>query len=77
MSAILRGRPWPLGSTITPRGVNFSVAAPQANRVELLIFSSGDDPSPDRIIDLDVQTHRSGDYWHAEVEGLKAGCRYG
>ena len=77
MSAILRGKPWPLGSTVTARGVNFSVAAPRANRVELLLFSSSEAPSPDRIIDLDVQTHRSGDYWHVEVEGLKEGCLYG
>ena len=77
MTAILRGRPWPLGSTITAQGVNFSVAAPKANRVELLIFSCSDAPSPDQVIDLDSQTHRSGDYWHVEVQGLKAGCLYG
>ena len=62
---------------MTARGVNFSVAAPRANRVELLLFSGSEAPSPDRIIDLDVHTHRSGDYWHVEVEGLTEGCLYG
>ena len=65
-----------MGSTITARGVNFSLAAPAANRVELLLFPHADAAQPDRIIDLD-SAHRSGDYWHVEVEGLGAGCCYG
>ena len=77
MNTILQGRPWPLGSSITAEGVNFSVAAPGANRVELLIFSDGAANTPDQLIDLQSANHRSGDYWHAEVTGLKAGCRYG
>ena len=77
MSTIQRGRPWPLGSSITAHGVNFSVAAPAANRVELLIFASGESSSPELLIDLNDDSHRSGDYWHVEVGGLKAGCCYG
>ena len=65
-----------MGSSITSKGVNFSLAAPTANRVELLLFPHGDAAQPDRIIELD-STHRSGDYWHVEVEGLTAGCCYG
>ena len=65
-----------MGSSITPRGVNFSLAAPSANRVELLLFPHGDAAQPARIIELD-STHRSGDYWHVEVEGLSEGCCYG
>ena len=76
LRTIHRGSPWPLGSTITPVGVNFSVAAPTANRVELLIFSNAEASSPEQIIELSEQ-HRSGDYWHVEVEGLKAGSCYG
>ena len=77
MSTIRRGKPWPLGSSITAHGVNFSVAAPGANRVELLIFATGEASSPEQLIDLDDSNHRSGDYWHVEVEGLKPGCCYG
>ena len=53
------------------------MAAPGANRVELLIFSTGEASSPEQLIDLHDSDHRSGDYWHVEVEGLKAGCCYG
>lgn len=77
MKAIRRGKPWPLGSSITNHGVNFSVAAPGANRVELLIFATAEDTTPEQLIDLNDGNHRSGDYWHVEVEGLTAGCCYG
>ena len=77
MSTILRGRPWPLGSSVSAHGVNFSVAAPGANRVELLLFESGEAASPCEVIDLESDRHRSGDYWHVELPGLQAGCRYG
>lgn len=71
------GRPWPLGSSRTGTGVNFSVAAPQATALELLIFADGDAREPSRVLRLDPHLHRSGDYWHAEVEGLELGCCYG
>ena len=77
MSTILRGRPWPLGSSLSELGVNFSVAAPGANRVELLLFESGEAASPCEVIDLEGDRHRSGDYWHVELPGLQAGCCYG
>jgi len=77
LSAIRRGKPWPLGSSITSHGVNFSVAAPGANRVELLLFATAEASSPEQLIDLNDSNHRSGDYWHVEVEGLTAGCCYG
>ncbi|MEC9029185.1 MAG: glycogen-debranching protein, partial [Cyanobacteriota bacterium] len=70
------GTPWPLGSTITTRGVNFSVAAPTAKRVELLLFADANATQPEHILELQP-CHRSGDYWHVEVEGLQAGCCYG
>ena len=77
MSTILRGRPWPLGSSLSELGVNFSVAAPGANRVELLLFESGEAATPCEVIDLEGDRHRSGDYWHVELPGLQAGCCYG
>ncbi|WP_413361313.1 glycogen debranching protein [Prochlorococcus sp. MIT 1201] len=70
------GTPWPLGSTITTRGVNFSVAAPTAKRVELLLFADANATQPEHILELQP-CHRSGDYWHVEVEGLQTGCCYG
>jgi glycogen operon protein len=57
--------------------VNFSLAAPAADRIELLLFRNGSDRVPERVIELDGRRHRSGDYWHVEVEGLNEGCCYG
>ncbi|QNI62386.1 isoamylase [Synechococcus sp. TAK9802] len=77
MSGIHPGSPWPLGSSLTSRGVNFVLAAPGADRIELLLYSNGNDRSPERVIELDGRRHRSGDYWHVEVEGVGEGCCYG
>ena len=76
MSAIRIGHPWPLGSSLTAGGVNFSLVAPLATRVELLLFAHGASPEPRRVIELDGR-HRSCDYWHVEVEGEGLGCCYG
>ncbi|MBW3042506.1 glycogen debranching protein [Prochlorococcus marinus] len=70
------GSAWPLGSSVTPDGVNFSIAAPHASNVELLIFQDENDDHPIEIISLD-QKNRSGDYWHVELEGLSEGALYG
>ncbi len=74
--AVSIGKPWPLGSSLVEGGVNFSVAAPEATKVELLLFAAGNATEPDQIIGLDQQ-HRSGDYWHVEVQGVGIGCCYG
>ncbi len=74
--SIFIGKPWPLGSTITSRGVNFCVAAPRAKQVDLILFRSPNDIEAQEIINLN-KGHCSGDYWHVEVEGLAIGCCYG
>ena len=76
LGSIRLGQPWPLGATATPRGVNFSLAAPLATRVELLLFASGSAPEPMQVVDLDGHHHRSGEHWHVEVEGIGIGCCY-
>ena len=70
------GTAWPLGSTLTQRGVNFSVAAPKASKVELLIFNHSSSKTPSRVISL-TNENKSRDYWHVEVENLKIGTTYG
>ena len=70
------GRPWPLGASLTARGVNFSVVAPLATRLELLLFAQGEATEPSAVIELD-QRHRSADHWHVEVEGIGLGQCYG
>ena len=76
MGKVKVGTAWPLGSSLTPDGVNFSIAAPHATRVDLLIFQNEDSPFPIETISLN-QKNRSGDYWHAELEGLTEGTLYG
>ena len=76
MGKVKVGSAWPLGSSVTPNGVNFSIAAPHARNVELLIFQDEHDGYPKEKISLD-NTNRSGDYWHVEVEGLTEGTLYG
>jgi len=75
LASIHLGQPWPLGASVTERGVNFSLVAPLASHVELLLFASGNDPEPQRVVELDAR-HRSGDHWHVEVEGVGIGCCY-
>ena len=70
------GHPWPLGSSITKRGVNFSVAAPNATEIQLVLFKNETDQEPNQIIPL-KSINKSGEYWHIEIEGLGEGCLYG
>ncbi len=70
------GSPWPLGSTITTRGVNFSIAAPKAEKIELLIFPNASAENPVEIFELNEE-NKSGNYWHIEIEGIGEGCCYG
>jgi len=76
LTAIRIGQPWPLGATLTADGVNFSLVAPRATRVELLLFAHGAAREPNRVIKLGPR-HRSGDHWHVEVPGIGLGCCYG
>ncbi len=69
------GNPWPLGSSITSRGVNFSIAAPNAKRIELLLFRASNSTSAYQTIEL-RENNRSGDYWHIEIEGIGEGTLY-
>ena len=70
------GQPWPLGASLSARGVNFSVVAPLASRVELLLFAHGEAIEPEQVVELG-SAHRSSDHWHVEVEGIGLGTCYG
>ena len=66
----------PIGASITPNGVNFSVYSRHASAVELLLFGDEAADRPERIIQLDPGADRTGDYWHVEVRGVRAGQVY-
>jgi isoamylase len=70
------GSPHPLGATVYPDGVNFSIFSEHATGVELLLFAKDDDPYPAQTIKLDPLKNRSFAFWHVFVEGLPVGTLY-
>src|SRR5215469_2479457 len=70
------GNSSPLGATIVPGGVNFSVFSRGATAVDLLLFDREDDPRP-RVIPIDPLANRTYHYWHVFVPGLRPGQLYG
>jgi isoamylase len=66
----------PLGASILPGGVNFSVFSKNATLIELLLFDRETASEPARIIPLEAKTHRTYHYWHAFVPGLEPGQLY-
>ncbi|HOT91202.1 MAG TPA: glycogen debranching protein GlgX [Anaerolineae bacterium] len=71
------GQSFPLGATVYPWGVNFSVFSKNCNAVELLLFDHADAARPSYIIHLDPKKHRTFYYWHALVRGIGPGQLYG
>ena len=71
------GRAYPLGATLFPGGVNFSVYSREASIVELLLFEREDDAYPTRVIPIDPASNRTYHYWHVFVAGLRPGQIYG
>ncbi len=66
----------PLGPSLRPDGVAFSVYAAKATAVELLLFDAPDAAAPARTIALDPTADRTGPYWHTFVPGIGAGQVY-
>jgi isoamylase len=74
--AVAPGTPAPLGASVRPGGINFSVFSKHASVVELLLFDEGDSTEPSHIIALDPEANRTYHYWHTFVHGLRAGQVY-
>jgi len=72
-----RGSSSPLGATVTPGGVNFSVYSRDATEIELLLFNQLDDAKPSHIIALDPESNRTYHYWHIFLSGIQPGQIYG
>jgi isoamylase len=70
------GRSSPLGATVLPGGVNFSIYSRSASGMELVFFDR-DDADPSRVIPIDPETNRTGHYWHVFVPYVKPGQLYG
>ncbi|HQE94157.1 MAG TPA: glycogen debranching protein GlgX [Anaerolineae bacterium] len=71
------GQSFPLGATVYPWGVNFSVFSKNCDAVELLFFDDVDAAQPAQVIHLDPHKNRTFYYWHAFVRGIGPGQLYG
>ena len=72
--SIWPGRPYPLGATVTPEGVNFAIFSQHATAVYLCLFDSPD--APKESAKLKLTGHTNG-IWHGFIPGMQAGQLYG
>ena len=76
-NGVARGSCAPLGASVHPDGVNFSVFSNRATLIELLLFDDVSGSQPSQIVPLSADDHRTHQYWHAFVPGLRPGQIYG
>ncbi len=69
---VFPGQSYPLGATVYPDGVNFSLFSQHAEKIELLLFAAPNDPYPFQTITLAPPQNRTFYYWHVFVQGLQA-----
>jgi len=71
------GTSFPLGATVSPEGVNFSVFSKHATEIDLLLFDSVDDAQPASVIRFDPVSNHTSHYWHSFVPRVQHGQIYG
>src|SRR5690349_9410517 len=74
--SVVSGDVAPLGASVQPGGVNFSVFSKDASLIELLLFDHPNSPRATRVIPLDAARHRTYHYWHVFVPGIGPGQIY-
>ena len=67
------GKPYPLGTSVSPIGTNFALFSANAEKVELCLF----DPTGTRETARIPLPCRTNDVWHGLVHDIKEGDRYG
>ncbi|TFI54580.1 glycogen debranching enzyme GlgX [Mastigocladus laminosus UU774] len=72
---VFPGQAYPLGATVHPNGVNFSIFSSCAG-LDLLLFDEPDAPKPSHVIPLDPKLNRTYYYWHVFVPGIGTGQVY-
>jgi isoamylase len=73
---VLPGESFPLGATVYPNGVNFSVYSQNATAIELLLFNTAEATKPTCVIGLDPYRNKTYHYWHVFISELEAGQIY-
>ena len=72
--AVWPGRPYPLGATWSPAGVNFAVFSEHATQIDLCLFRQESPNKEAYRIQLMEQTDQ---VWHCFIPHLETGWRYG
>jgi isoamylase len=70
------GSPHPLGATIQPNAVNFSLYSGGATGVELLLFDAHDSQQPLQTLQSVTSKNKTFHFWHIFVKDLKTGTHY-
>lgn len=71
------GKPYPFGATPCQNGVNFALAAREAQKVNLALFDEAHLETPIREIELDPKINRTGHVWHIHLQNLPPFTVYG
>ncbi len=66
----------PVGPTLLDTGAGFSLYAPDAAAVDLLLFDRPDDDQPASVVGHDHRTDRTGPWWHLFVADIGPGQVY-
>ena len=75
-TSVTTDSPSPIGATVSPDGVHFSVFSRDATGIDLLLFDSQAAAEPSAVIPFDPFEHRTYHYWHRYVPGLRPGQVY-
>ncbi len=70
------GKSFPLGASVSPDGVNFSIFSKNSTSVQLLLFDHADDPEPARVIELERHRNLTYHYWHVFIPEVTVGQIY-
>lgn len=70
---ITRGTPEPLGTNITPKGVNFAIYSKNATAIEICTYSEHTQEETGRYI----LPFKTDNVYHAHIEGIAEGTLYG
>ncbi len=68
---------YPIGPTLLPDGVNFSLYSRNAEQVELVLFNHIEENTSSNVIVLNPAVNKTYFYWHVFVPGIRAGQLYG
>ena len=74
-----QGIPQPLGSSMTPVGINFALFSRHTLSVNLVITVADESQVDSQLIELELDpaTNKTGDVWHILVQGLPQDFTYG